>query len=94
LRLLDHCDPRHQERPAPQELQDPEAGLALHNQMMRTVLPRDVAHDRSRRSDPVKVRGRDVRFLRIALEQESRPQLALDRFLGRRDRTRTADRHR
>ena len=92
--LFDHRDPRHQEGPALQEFQHPEAGLALHYQVMGAFRSGDVAHDRARRADPVQIGRRDIGFLGVALQQKSRPQLALDDFLRGPNRDRPTHRHR
>ena len=94
LRLLEPLDPGGQERMAADIFQDPEALLALADQVVVAVRSRHVAQDRRHRADPVQVERVRVLDLLLALQDDADRALGTHGRLGRRDRARAAHGHR
>jgi hypothetical protein len=88
---FDKRHPRHQERPAFQELQHPQPRLTLDHQVVRPFGAGDITHHLAGGADPVKVLGTDIAFLRVALQQEADRLFAACSLLGRRHRSGAAD---
>src|SRR6266849_5146612 len=92
--LGDVQDPRDEEGPAVQELNDLKALVALADKMVSAIRRCDVARNVGDRAYTVHIEG--ARILRgwVALHQDADRPLLADCLLRGRDRTRPADRYR
>ena len=90
-RLLDPENPRHDERPLLHELGDPEALLALEDDMVRAVGRIHIAQDVGDGAGSVQINRGRVGHLRVPLHQEADLTLLPHRLLGRGDGALTAE---
>ena len=87
-------DAGDKERPAGQELVDPEPLLALTDEMMPAVRRGDVARDIGDGAHAVHVDRQRIGHFRVALHQHADGPLIAHRLLRGEDRARTAERNR
>ena len=94
VRRLEPLDPRHQKRPAVQELDHPEALLALRDDMVRAVLAGQVADDIGDGADPVEIDLARLVDGSVTLGEDADLPFGAHRVLRCGDRARPAERHR
>src|SRR5262249_51897223 len=94
MRFRDTQDPRDEEGPAVEELDDLKALLALADQMVSAVRRGDVARNVGDRAHAVHIEGAGFLGSRVTLHQDADRPLLADRLLRGRDRTRPTDRYR
>jgi hypothetical protein len=90
-RILDPLDAGHEEGPALEIFEHPEALLALADEMMRAVGCGDVAKHGADGADVVEVRAGRLVDRGVTLQQDADRTLLPHRLLGRADRDRPSD---